>query len=213
MIEVDVWADVRCPWCWIGMRRLRRASALADQPVRVRRRSFLLEPEGPFSPGRSTAIVATNEWGLSPSQWVAKSTLIREAGSAEGLNVHADEALMFDSRPLHRLLKLAGESMKDDQLYEAWDDAFRSHFERVENLGDLAVLRGLASRWGLPHEEVERTLTGSRFETDVANDIAEARRLSFSSVPTVITKTGGRVSGSASVDELSRFLSESAVVK
>lgn len=25
MIDVDVWADVRCPWCWIGMRRLRRA--------------------------------------------------------------------------------------------------------------------------------------------------------------------------------------------
>ncbi|MFC0862822.1 DsbA family protein [Sphaerimonospora cavernae] len=40
VITVDMWADVRCPWCWVGLRRLRRAIAHVGQDVRVRHRSF-----------------------------------------------------------------------------------------------------------------------------------------------------------------------------
>ena len=106
MIDVDVWADVRCPWCWIGERRLQRTTTELGEPVRLRRRSFLLEPQGPVSPGQSTAVVATSEWGMTIAQWESKSQRIRAEGQREGLDINPDDALMFDSNPLHRLLKI-----------------------------------------------------------------------------------------------------------
>ena len=47
-MPVDVWADVSCPWCYIGHHRLREA--IAGEPpgsVAVRPRAFELHPELP----------------------------------------------------------------------------------------------------------------------------------------------------------------------
>src|SRR3954451_25498969 len=47
-IPVDVWADVACPWCFLGHHRLRQA--LAEEPpgsVEVRPRAFELQPDLP----------------------------------------------------------------------------------------------------------------------------------------------------------------------
>ncbi|WP_275401897.1 DsbA family oxidoreductase [Ruania rhizosphaerae] len=202
---MDVWADVRCPWCWIGLRRLQRVKATIEESVRVRRRSLLLEPHGPVSPGRPTAQVARSEWGMSASQWEARSRHIRSAGESEGLRLNVDDAPMFDSNPLHRLLKLADEARSGD-VEAVWEDAYATHFERNENLGDPAVLRALASRWALDESEVHRTLTGERFAAEVSGDVNTARLLSVTSVPTVVASNGRRVSGNASVDEIAQFL-------
>src|SRR4051812_37561220 len=47
-MPLDVWADVSCPWCYLGHRRLARALE-AEPPgsVEVRHRSFLLQPDVP----------------------------------------------------------------------------------------------------------------------------------------------------------------------
>ncbi|UFU08319.1 DsbA family oxidoreductase [Ruania halotolerans] len=200
-----MWADVRCPWCWIGLRRLQRARAATGEPVRVRRRSFLLEPHGPAGPGRRTSQVATSEWGMSAQQWRATSRLIRSEARNEGLRIDIDGAPMFDSNPLHRLLKLADEAEGVD-VDAAWEDAFSTHFARNENLGDPEVLRALASRWAIDESEVQSTLTGERFAAEVSCDVERARQVSITSIPTVVAADGRRVSGSASVDELVQLL-------
>lgn len=212
MIEVDVWADVRCPWCWIGLRRLRRAAAVLGEPVRVQRRSFLLEPEGPVSPGQTTARVATSQWGLSPAQWASTSRRIRIAGRREGLDITVEDALMFDSRPVHRLLKLAAATSRID-TEAAWDSTFAAHFTRHERLGDLDVLRAVASGWGLTAEEIDSALAGGPFADEVAEDLSEAQRLSVESVPTVVAPDGRRTSGTAPVEDLAGFLASVGAVR
>ena len=54
---IDVYADVVCPWCYIGSRRLEGAIALRpDLPVERRWRPFQLQPHMPAGacPGRSS---------------------------------------------------------------------------------------------------------------------------------------------------------------
>lgn len=211
MLTVDVWADVRCPWCWIGLRRLQRARSMIDEPVTVRRRSFLLEPQGPASPGRPTAQVATTEWGMSNEQWNSRRQAIEAEARSEGLRIRMDSALMFDSSPLHRLLKLAAETMDDDRAEDAWDSAFAAHFERNEDLGDPDVLHQLASQWGLEEADVRRALLRERFTDEIAHDLGEARRLSVSSVPTVVAADGRRMRGHAPTAELAQFLRAGAL--
>lgn len=32
-LEIDVWSDLACPWCWVGKRRLDKAiEQLGDEP-------------------------------------------------------------------------------------------------------------------------------------------------------------------------------------
>lgn len=212
MVEVDVWADVRCPWCWIGARRLSRAVVTVGQPVRVRRRSFLLEPEGPVSPGRTTAHVATTEWGLSPAQWASKSQQIREEGLREGLDINVDGALMFDSRPVHRLLKLAAARAGVDADM-AWEAAFEAHFGSSDDLGDPIALSALATGWGLSEVEVGRSLTGESYAAEVDRDVTVARGVPVNSVPMIVTAGGDRISGTSPVEDLVAFLSQAGAVQ
>src|SRR3954471_15409729 len=69
-IPVDVWADVACPWCYLGHHRLRQA--LAGEPpgsVEVRPRAFELQPDLPpegmatedFYPRRFGSVEAMRE--------------------------------------------------------------------------------------------------------------------------------------------------------
>ena len=205
MVEVDVWADVRCPWCWIGMRRMERARVTAGVPVRARRRSFLLEPQGPARPGLLIAQIATSQWGMSAAEWESTSRRIRDAGRGEGLDINIDGALMFDSNPAHRLLKLAAASEQVD-TDAAWESLFMTHFGRNDYMGDPGVLRRQAESWGLDEADADQALRGDVFADEVSADVAEAARLSVRSVPTVIAATGERISATAHVDDLVRFL-------
>ena len=44
---IDVWADVVCPWCFIGKRRLEKALASFEHRdhVTIRHRAFQLQPD------------------------------------------------------------------------------------------------------------------------------------------------------------------------
>lgn len=207
MTDIDLWADVRCPWCWIGSKRLREAVRRVPGKTRVRHRSYLLEPDGPRTPGRPTAAIAVEEWGMSVEQWRAKSALIRAEGHREGLEINVDTALTFDSRPAHRLLKLAdAQGISGDT---SWGAVFDAHFRRNRDLGDHAVLREVAATMGLA--DAASVLSGTEFTEDVWADHHEAEG-NIRSVPTVVI--GGRaLSGSRSAAELAEFIAYAEVVR
>ena len=46
-IEIDIWSDIACPWCWIGKRSLDAALVGLEHAVTLRWRAFELNPEAP----------------------------------------------------------------------------------------------------------------------------------------------------------------------
>ena len=215
MRKVDVWADVRCPWCWIGLWRLgdavRQTNRLVSGGITVRHRSFLLEPDGPATPGRPLAEVAVRDWGMAPEQWRAKSEAIRAAGELEGLEIHPGSALTFDSRPVHRLLK-AATTMGDTPPALLWEAAFDAHFRRNADLsrrsGLLALARELSFSSGVAHQ----LLAGSDFSDEVTADLELGRLSRITSVPTVLVD-GRRLAGNTPTRELARALRDVEAVR
>lgn len=212
MINVEVWADIRCPWCWIGHRRIQTAIATSRDDVQVRRRSFLLEPNGPTTPGRPIAEVALAEWGMTPGQWQAKSDHIRTEGLLEGLQINIDSALTFDSRPVHQLLKLA-EQLRSHDMDMLWEIAFDSHFRRNYNLGHESGLRKLAREIGLGAKAFDQAISGDAYADAVMEDMRRAKQLGITSVPTVIVSDERRLSGNQSVGDLSALFNGMAVAR
>jgi len=49
VLQIEIFSDVICPWCFVGKRRLERAIALLDgqHEVRVRWLPFQLNPNMP----------------------------------------------------------------------------------------------------------------------------------------------------------------------
>ena len=48
-MDVEIWSDIACPWCYIGKRRFEAALAQFEHKddVRVTWRSFELDPSAP----------------------------------------------------------------------------------------------------------------------------------------------------------------------
>lgn len=206
--SVQVWADVRCPWCWIGHRRLADANEVLRRDGRglrtVARRAFLLEPDGLEPTGTTVREAALGPWGMTGAAWNASRERIEAAGRAEGLEIRMDSARIFDSRDAHRLLKMAADADGVD-VERAWGAIFDLHFRRNLDLGDRAVLLAAAAEIGLEPSAVGEMLAGGGYRAQVERDHQEAQRLGIRSVPTVVTPAG-QLSGSRSVDELVRLL-------
>ncbi|MEU3017414.1 MULTISPECIES: DsbA family oxidoreductase [unclassified Nocardiopsis] len=203
MSVITMWGDIRCPWCWIGRRRLTAALERVGGEVTVVHRSFLLEPEGPRSRDRTVRGAALNSWGLSPQRWEATRLRVAEAGRADGLSIDMDGVLSIDSRPAHRLVKLAvARGVAPDR---AWDRAFSGHLERREDLADPVTLRGIGTELGLDGSEVDSLLGSDRYADEVEDDHRAAVARGIGTIPSLVH--GDRVlSGARSVDELVDFL-------
>ena len=85
-MQIEIWSDVVCPWCYIGKRRLERALGEfehADE-VEVTWRSFQLNPDTP--PGTSVPTLDYLAQRFGP-QAQAMTARVAEMGKGEGLTL------------------------------------------------------------------------------------------------------------------------------
>src|SRR5207253_1158629 len=89
MLAVAVISDVICPWCFIGKRRLEKAIAAHDGPVKVRWLAFQLNPTMPKE-GISRREYRTRKFG----SWERSQELdakVVAVGEAEGISFAFDQ--------------------------------------------------------------------------------------------------------------------------
>lgn len=190
--QITVWADVRCPWCWIGHRQLGRTIQKLGHDASIEYKSYLLEPDGPPRPGITVRDAATSSWGLTERTWNTRRDNIIEAGNMESLNIRVDTALTVDSRTAHRLLKLAASRNLD--VHRAWDVMFASHFDDNLDIGNGQVLRTIGHRIGLSDYDIIELLDTDSYRDAVLADHQEGQAVGVRSVPTVLIGTQ-RVNG------------------
>ena len=116
---IDVYADVVCPWCYIGARRLEGAIALRpDLPVEHRWRPFQLQPHMPAG-GLSWPEFTRRKFG---SEEHAKAAFARVSavGAAEGIRFDFDSvASAPNTVDAHRLILLAARSESEWEMADA----------------------------------------------------------------------------------------------
>lgn len=209
MTMITVWADIRCPWCWMGHRRLGAALERVGREVPVVRRSFLLEPAGPDAPDRTVRGAALNSWGMSEAQWEATRRRVADASREDGLEIDMDGVRSIDSRPAHRLIKLAiARGIDPDRT---WERLFAAHLEHREDLEEPRTLHRIGTELGLDGAEVDALLNSDEFLAEVEADHRAAVEHGVSSIPTFV-HDGRALSGARSVEELVAFLSGAEAV-
>lgn len=181
-IQVHIWSDIVCPWCFVGKRRFERALKDFGEPVEITWHSFELDPHQTSlgGPSASAAERLAKKLGMPVERALAMMEQMAETGRPEGISFNLKDGKTRSSFDAHRLVHLAAESGKQDAMKER---LFHAHFEQALDVGDREVLRTLGREVGLPQDAVDEVLGTDRFADEVRSDEATARELGISGVP------------------------------
>ncbi len=207
-MEIEIWVDVVCPWCYIGTRRLERALegfAHRDE-VEVVYRSFQLDPTAPTDGATSVAEHLGAAYGGGPERGREMAARTEAVAAEEGLAFDHADAPWTNSRDAHRLLQLAldaGGSTAQRALAEA---LFAAYFERAQNLSDPDVLSDTAALAGLDPARVRQVLEGAAYDDAVDRDVAEGAALGARGVPFFVLDRRFGISGAQPVEVFTQAL-------
>jgi predicted DsbA family dithiol-disulfide isomerase len=179
-MQVEIWSDVVCPWCYIGKRRFERAVASFGHPVEVVWRSYELNPGAPpVRDGSHTERIA-RKYGITVEQAAAQYERITDLAAAVGLDYHLEKARSGRSFDAHRLLHLAGARGIQDAVKERF---LAGYLQEGVAIGVPEELAPLAVSAGLPADEVAVVLAGDAYADEVRADQARAVEIGITGVP------------------------------
>jgi predicted DsbA family dithiol-disulfide isomerase len=197
-MRVDVWADIVCPWCYLGSARFDAALRQFEHrdQVEVVYHSFELDPGRPAGDTQPVLDMLAAKYGMSPAQAAAAEGRVQGLAQAEGLDFTVDREI-GNTRAAHRLLQYAqahgGGRAMIRALYRAYFGAGRSVF-------DEAGLAAVAAGAGLDASQARAALADEQAAQQVEDDIAQARRLGVTGVPFYVIGGSRAVSGAQPTD-------------
>jgi predicted DsbA family dithiol-disulfide isomerase len=200
-VNVEIWSDIACPWCAVGMRRFETALARFEHrdDVSVTWRSFELDPSAPAEHEEDLEQRLAHKIGGSVAQVRAMQDNLTALAAAEGLEFRFDRARTGNTLDAHRLVHLAADH---GLQHEANERLLKAHFEEGALVSDHATLRRLAADVGLPDAEVVDTLASRRYEEAVRDDQRTGQALGVNGVPCFVVDRQIGISGAQSPEVL-----------
>ena len=194
---VEVYADIVCPWCYIGTRRLAAALAQRPQPPVERRwRPFQLQPAMP-KVGLAWAEFVERKFGGAERARAAFAR-VTAIGAAEGIEFdYARIANAPNTRDAHRLILFAAREGREWELAEA---LFAAYFAHGRDLGDHEQLAEVAASVGLSRDAARDYLAGDEGGAEVDASQREAYRTGVTGVPFYVLAGRYALSGAQPVE-------------
>jgi predicted DsbA family dithiol-disulfide isomerase len=200
-VDVEIWSDVACPWCYIGKRRFEAALEQFEHrdDVNVTWRSFELDPDAPHERTGDRAERLAEKYGMSVEQAREAEQQLTGVAAQDGLPFRFDIARSGTTFDAHRLVHLAETHDLQDAMKER---LLRAYFTEGELMSDQDTLVRLAVEVGLEEQEVRELLDGDRFADEVRADERTAGELGISAVPTFVLDRKLGASGAQPPDAL-----------
>jgi predicted DsbA family dithiol-disulfide isomerase len=119
-MQIEIWSDVICPWCYIGKRRFEEALAHFERRanVRVIWRSFELDPNAPRQRPGTMEEHLSHKYGVSIAEAAAMNARVSSIAREVGLEYRLADAKPGNTFDAHRLLHFAAERELGDRANE-----------------------------------------------------------------------------------------------
>ena len=192
-MKIDIWSDIACPWCYIGLTRFDRALAAFEHRdgVEVTLHSFQLDPTLPEAQVREMFGHVT------------------QAAASEGLTMDFDTLAVANSRKAHRVLHAAMDADPSGRVAHDLKLAlFGAHFTDGESISDADVLARLAEGAGLDADLARAALEDEALDAKVQADIDAARSLGISGVPFFVLHEKYGISGAQPFEVFTQALEQ-----
>jgi len=181
-MQVEIWSDFVCPWCYIGKRRFEKALAEFDHAdeVEVVWHSFQLHPDHPKGVRAPLEQTLAAKIGGTIEQVRAMNDRVKFLAAAEGLDYDFDRYTFVNTFDAHRLAHLANAHGLGAVLHERF---LRAQLIEGEVLDDTDTLVRLADEVGVPKDEAQRVLVSDDYSVEVDEDTRELQALGGNGVP------------------------------
>ena len=146
-LQIEVYSDVICPWCYVGKRRLERALQQLDGGLKaeIHWRPFQLNPTMPQQGMDRRVYLETKFGSLRVFEEMEQHLL--EAGKTEQIPFAFGKIVRTPNTfQAHRLIWYAGQQGHQDAIV---NELFKGYFEEGFDIGSASVLTELADRAGL----------------------------------------------------------------
>jgi len=181
-MQIDIWSDIMCPFCYIGKRKLEGALQQFDHKdnVTINWHSFQLDPKIAYQPGKDIHSYLAERKGQSREWSVKIHDQMTQTAKAEELTYNFDTAVIANSFDAHRLIQLA----KKHGLGEAAEERlFKAYFTDGKNISDHNTLMQIGIDIGLKVVEIGEMLNSDAYANEVEKDIETAESLGIRGVP------------------------------
>jgi predicted DsbA family dithiol-disulfide isomerase len=193
-MNVEIWSDIACPWCYVGKRRFEAALERFEHrdQVHVSWRSFELEPDAPLEREGERAERLAQKYGMTVQQAREMEQQMTDVAAGAGLGFRFDIARSGNTFDAHRIVHLAEDHGLQDEMKER---LMRGYLCEGELMSDRDALVRLATEVGLPADEVRETLAGERYAEEVRGDERTAQQFGIGAVPTFVVDRSIDASG------------------
>lgn len=209
-LTIEMVSDLVCPWCWLGLRRIRQAIDLAEGvEVELLFRPFELDSTIPQG-GVNYRDYMAQKFGpeTEEGRWATMRQALIDYGQAEDIPYNFSELRhrpnSFDA---HRLVRWAQGQGKGAEAKEA---LFSAYFEHARDIGDHDVLADVGESIGLEREIIEKLLASDADVKETREEEEVFREMGISGVPTYIAMRRIAVQGAESAEKLAKFITASA---
>jgi len=193
-MQIDIWSDIVCPWCYVGKRRFEEALARFEHrdAVTMRHHAFQLNPAA--IPGETTTRRASlkSRYNLTDARVDELNAQMAKTFSSVGLTFRAGDSLSGNTRAAHEVVAAAGATGIQDAVIER---LFLAYFTEGRSVFDPASLVALGAEAGLDPDALRAALLDGTYAAAVERDLRDARDLGLTGVPFFVVDGRLAVSG------------------
>ncbi|MBF8456773.1 DsbA family oxidoreductase [Kaistella sp. G5-32] len=207
-MKVDIWSDIRCPFCYVGKKNFEKALAQFPEKenIEVTWHSFQLDPDMKTQPEKSSLEYFSERKGVSEEQAKGMYEHVYKAGKDAGIKFNFDHQKVANSYRGHLLLQLAASKNLANEAEEA---LFKAQLIEGKNIDDEATLIEIGKSISLTEEYIKKALVSDEFAEQVSKDMMLAQQMRISGVPFFVINDKYGVSGAQPSPVFSEVLEKS----
>ena len=191
-MHIEIILDTVCPWCFIGLKRLK--DALMERPELkpiISYKPFLLDPAIPQDGIKKSNYIL--EKFKSEQHYNDSVKLINEIGEQEGLNLNLKMIKIIPNSLSSHCLIILGETIgKDHQILE---DLMKAYFCNGYDISDEEVLCKIGKKYNLEKEVIINYLNNNKYKKLLYKETMRLRNQGINGVPTYILNNSYAISG------------------
>jgi len=204
-LTIDVWADVVCPWCYLGEQRL--STAIEQSPhagdIELKIHTFQLDPTATTQPAPTLAYLS-KKYGMPAAQARSMEEGMAEKAAAEGLKYEVDRPVR-NTLDMLRLVHLGAEyGVAWEYLRAMQAELFGGNYDAFEP----GTLTRVGESLGIPADEISDVLATDRYGDAVRADHDAAVNLGARGVPFTVLGQRLGVPGAVSVSQYAQAIDQ-----
>ena len=205
-MEIKMFSDTICGWCYIGKERLKQAlREVGGNGIKVTNLPFQLNPDMPME-GMDRIQYVKKKFGSIENAKPMYDNMILQ-GQQENLEIKLDKIKKTPNTvKSHLLIDYAKLNKVENEVI---DSIFESYFFKAKDIGDENVLLEIGKKHDLDIKGLEKFITQKENLQKIDKLDTIAKQMGISGVPFYIFNDKISISGAETVENLTQAINKS----